>query len=117
MEVFVVKFTIYSSALIDVPAKTATGTIALKVEDSNDQCPTLTSTYQQVCSDNKVVDVTAFDEDADPNGAPYEFVMVEEKSMGKWQMVTINGKDDFRTYNPRLDIIYVIIAIAVLRWI
>uniref|UniRef100_A0A671PA71 Si:ch73-74h11.1 n=1 Tax=Sinocyclocheilus anshuiensis TaxID=1608454 RepID=A0A671PA71_9TELE len=63
----------------DVPAKTVTGTIALKVEDSNDHCPTLTSTYHQTCDNNKVVNVTAFDEDADPNGAPYQFVLIEEE--------------------------------------
>uniref|UniRef100_A0A673NI35 Si:ch73-74h11.1 n=1 Tax=Sinocyclocheilus rhinocerous TaxID=307959 RepID=A0A673NI35_9TELE len=75
----------------DVPTKTATGTIALKVEDSNDHCPTLTSTYHQTCDNNKVVNVTAFDEDADPNGAPYQFVLIEEESVGKWEMVPING--------------------------
>uniref|UniRef100_A0A671PDU9 Si:ch73-74h11.1 n=1 Tax=Sinocyclocheilus anshuiensis TaxID=1608454 RepID=A0A671PDU9_9TELE len=75
----------------DVPAKTVTGTIALKVEDSNDHCPTLTSTYHQTCDNNKVVNVTAFDEDADPNGAPYQFVLIEEESVGQWEMVPING--------------------------
>uniref|UniRef100_A0A8C1X0J5 Si:ch73-74h11.1 n=1 Tax=Cyprinus carpio TaxID=7962 RepID=A0A8C1X0J5_CYPCA len=77
----------YFAKIIYVPAKTATGTIALKVEDSNDHCPTLTSTYHQTCDNNKVVNITAFDGDADPNGAPYQFVLIEEESVGKWEMV------------------------------
>lgn len=75
-----------------MPPKTATGTIALKVHDSNDHCPTLTSTYQSICSVNNVVNVTAFDEDAYPNGEPYKFVLIEEETQGKWEMVPINGK-------------------------
>lgn len=78
---------------LDVPAKTATGTIALKVEDTNDHCPILTSSYHQTCDNNKVVNVTAFDEDANPNAAPFQFALIEEESVGKWQMVPINGKD------------------------
>ncbi|KAK3542155.1 hypothetical protein QTP86_016442 [Hemibagrus guttatus] len=73
-----------------VPPKTATGTIALKVRDSNDHCPTLTSTYQSICFDNNVVNVTAFDEDAYPNGEPYKFVLIEEETQGKWETVPIN---------------------------
>uniref|UniRef100_A0A671PA88 Si:ch73-74h11.1 n=1 Tax=Sinocyclocheilus anshuiensis TaxID=1608454 RepID=A0A671PA88_9TELE len=79
----------YFAKIIYVPAKTVTGTIALKVEDSNDHCPTLTSTYHQTCDNNKVVNVTAFDEDADPNGAPYQFVLIEEESVGQWEMVSL----------------------------
>lgn len=75
----------------DVPPRTATGTIALKVEDTNDNCPKLTSTYQSVCSDEKVINVTAFDEDVDPNGEPYKFVLIEEETSGKWETVPVNG--------------------------
>ncbi|TSK58113.1 Desmoglein-2 [Bagarius yarrelli] len=70
--------------------QTATGTIALKVQDSNDHCPILTSTYQSICSDNKVVNVTAFDEDNYPNAEPYKFVLLEEETRGKWEMVLVN---------------------------
>lgn len=38
----------------DMPTKTATGTIALHVEDTNDNCPKLTSRYQFLCSDTQV---------------------------------------------------------------
>uniref|UniRef100_A0A3B1K9Y3 Si:ch73-74h11.1 n=1 Tax=Astyanax mexicanus TaxID=7994 RepID=A0A3B1K9Y3_ASTMX len=75
----------------DVPPKTATGTIALQVEDSNDHCPKLTSTYQSVCSDTKIINVTAFDEDVNPNGEPYKFVLIEEETRGKWEIVPVNG--------------------------
>ncbi|KAG5849882.1 hypothetical protein ANANG_G00076400 [Anguilla anguilla] len=38
----------------DMPSKTATGTIAIQVEDYNDHCPTLTTTSQSMCLDDKV---------------------------------------------------------------
>lgn len=82
-----------------MPPKTATGTIALKVQDSNDHCPTLTSTFQSICSDSNVVNMTAFDEDDYPNGKPYKFVLIEEETHGKWEMVPVNGKADSRYSN------------------
>lgn len=90
----------------DVPPKVATGTIALKVQDSNDHCPELTSTYQSTCSDNNVIHVTAFDEDAHPNAEPYKFVLIEEETRGKWEMVPINGKADSK-YSVTLKFLYI----------
>lgn len=37
-----------------MPTQTATGTIAVRVEDTNDNCPRLTSDTQYLCSDTKV---------------------------------------------------------------
>ncbi|RXM96961.1 Desmoglein-2 [Acipenser ruthenus] len=62
----------------DLPAKTATGTVAIQVEDFNDHCPTLTSTSTDMCSDDKSVIVTAVDEDADPNSVPFKYKIVDE---------------------------------------
>uniref|UniRef100_A0A4W4DNE4 Cadherin domain-containing protein n=1 Tax=Electrophorus electricus TaxID=8005 RepID=A0A4W4DNE4_ELEEL len=76
----------------DLPFKTATGTIALKVEDSNDHCPKLTSTYENVCSDTNVINITVFDEDIYPNQEPYKFVLIKEETRGEWEMVPVNGK-------------------------
>ncbi|KAJ8279867.1 hypothetical protein COCON_G00069330 [Conger conger] len=72
----------------DIPPKTATGTIALNVQDSNDHCPRLTSTYESLCTDQKSVNVTAIDEDDHNNGAPFEFVIIPEgtKETGSWNM-------------------------------
>ncbi|XP_072530139.1 desmoglein-2.1-like [Salminus brasiliensis] len=70
----------------DLPAQTATGTIALQVEDLNDNCPTLLSKVQRVCSDAPEVNVTAEDADAHPNGAPLQFLLIPEETQGKWQM-------------------------------
>ncbi|KAK1795901.1 hypothetical protein P4O66_009008, partial [Electrophorus voltai] len=70
---------------------TATGTIALKVEDSNDHCPKLTSTYENVCSDTNVINITVFDEDIYPNQEPYKFVLIKEETRGEWEMVPVNG--------------------------
>ncbi|XP_072529913.1 uncharacterized protein [Salminus brasiliensis] len=75
----------------DVPPKTATGTIALKVQDANDHCPKLISPFESVCSDTKVINVTAFDEDGYPNGEPFTFVLIEEETHGEWEMVPVNG--------------------------
>uniref|UniRef100_A0A3P8U4L9 Si:ch73-74h11.1 n=1 Tax=Amphiprion percula TaxID=161767 RepID=A0A3P8U4L9_AMPPE len=62
----------------DMPSKTATGTIAIQVKDSNDHCPTLTTTHSDLCSDEKTVIVTGFDEDDSPNGAPFTFRIIPE---------------------------------------
>lgn len=62
------------------------------MQDSNDHCPSLTSTFQNICADTKVVNVTAFDEDDFPNGEPYTFALIEEETRGKWEMVPVNGK-------------------------
>ncbi|XP_017544729.1 uncharacterized protein LOC108416204 isoform X2 [Pygocentrus nattereri] len=75
----------------DVPPRTVTGTIALKVEDSNDHCPRLTSNYASICSDTKIINVTALDQDIYPNAEPYKFVLVEEETHGEWEMVPVNG--------------------------
>ncbi|XP_029447034.1 desmoglein-2 [Rhinatrema bivittatum] len=62
----------------DLPGQTATGTIALKVEDANDNCPTIVEPIQTVCDDTKYINVTAVDKDAFPNGAPFTFTIVDE---------------------------------------
>ncbi|KAL2089416.1 hypothetical protein ACEWY4_014104 [Coilia grayii] len=70
-----------------MPTQTATGTIALNVEDTNDNCPRLTSHVQYLCSDiTKVVNVTAEDLDAHPNGPPLQFDLLEESQGMKWRL-------------------------------
>lgn len=78
--------------ILELPPQTSTGTIALQVEDLNDNCPRLLNNVQIVCSDTRVVNVTAEDEDSDPNGAPLEFSLIPEKTKGKWNLQRINGK-------------------------
>ncbi|KAG7488417.1 hypothetical protein MATL_G00034290 [Megalops atlanticus] len=75
----------------DLPAKTSTGTIALQIEDSNDNCPKLTSTYQSLCTQDKAVFVTASDQDDDPNAAPFHFRLLAEATTGKWSLEDQNG--------------------------
>ncbi|XP_058613070.1 desmoglein-2-like protein isoform X2 [Onychostoma macrolepis] len=90
---FVVNGTYYAKILCitdELPSQTSTGTIALQVEDLNDNCPKLLNNVQTVCSDTRVVNVTAEDEDSDPNGAPLEFRLIQEKTMGKWNLQQIN---------------------------
>ncbi|XP_066575693.1 desmoglein-2.1 [Amia ocellicauda] len=75
----------------DFASETATGTITLEVEDFNDHCPRLTSTIQSLCTEDQVVYVTAEDEDADPNAAPFTFSIVPEGTKCKWMVESLNG--------------------------
>uniref|UniRef100_A0A8C1ELA2 Cadherin domain-containing protein n=1 Tax=Cyprinus carpio carpio TaxID=630221 RepID=A0A8C1ELA2_CYPCA len=91
---FVVNGTYYAKILCitdELHSQTSTGTIALQVEDLNDNCPKLLNNVQTVCSDTRVVNVTAEDEDSDPNGAPLEFRLIQEKTKGKWNLQQINS--------------------------
>ncbi|KAF7668476.1 hypothetical protein LDENG_00008060 [Lucifuga dentata] len=74
----------------DVPGKTATGTIAIQVEDFNDHCPKLITTTGTMCLEDNVVFVTAVDEDEFPNSAPFEFTVIEKESKGKWTVEHLN---------------------------
>lgn len=77
-----------SNCLAEVPSKTATGTIAIQVEDFNDHCPTLTSTTHTMCFQDNFIYVTAIDQDEFPNSAPFDFTVVE----GSWNVEPYNGK-------------------------
>lgn len=74
-----------------MPAKTATGTIAIQVQDFNDHCPELTSRLVTMCSLEEVIYVTAKDLDAKPNGAPFKFTLMPEGTEGKWSVEHFNG--------------------------
>uniref|UniRef100_A0A3Q3JDI7 Cadherin domain-containing protein n=1 Tax=Monopterus albus TaxID=43700 RepID=A0A3Q3JDI7_MONAL len=74
----------------DMPDKTATGTIAIQVEDFNDHCPTLTNNIQTMCTTQDAVTVSAKDADPFPNGPPFDFVIVPEGTQGKWQVEHLN---------------------------
>ncbi|XP_067454080.1 desmoglein-2.1-like [Thunnus thynnus] len=74
----------------DMPAKTATGTVAIQVQDFNDHCPTLTSNIQTVCTTVDAVIVNAKDEDAFPNGPPFHFDIIPEGTEGKWHVEHLN---------------------------
>ncbi|KAM7388784.1 hypothetical protein PAMP_024934 [Pampus punctatissimus] len=74
----------------DMPYRTATGTLAIQVTDSNDHCPTLTTTHNTLCSDEKMVYVTGFDEDVSPNAAPFTFRIIPEGTRGSWDVEVIN---------------------------
>lgn len=71
----------------EVPSKTATGTIAIQVEDFNDHCPTLTSTTHTMCYEDNFIYVTAIDQDQFPNSAPFQFTVVEGTS---WSIEPLN---------------------------
>lgn len=81
-----------SDWLSDTPSKTATGTIAIQVEDFNDHCPKLIHTTPTMCIEDNVIYATAIDEDAFPNSAPFEFTVIPGNSKGKWTVEHLNGK-------------------------
>ncbi|XP_068599697.1 desmoglein-2.1 [Brachionichthys hirsutus] len=74
----------------DMPSKTATGTLAIQVRDSNDHCPTLIATRTSLCDDERTVIVTGFDEDGHPNASPFEFTITAEGTRGGWDIEVIN---------------------------
>ncbi|AWP11355.1 Hypothetical protein SMAX5B_016356 [Scophthalmus maximus] len=74
----------------DIPSKTATGTIAIQVTDSNDHCPTLITKHNSLCSNEKTVFVTGCDEDVSPNSAPFTFRIITDGTQGNWVVEVIN---------------------------
>ncbi|XP_056247907.1 desmoglein-2-like protein [Seriola aureovittata] len=74
----------------ETPSKTATGTIAIQVEDFNDHCPKLTATTHTMCFEDNVIYATAVDEDEFPNSAPFEFTVIQGSSKGKWTVEHLN---------------------------
>ncbi|XP_077440238.1 desmoglein-2.1-like isoform X3 [Vanacampus margaritifer] len=89
---FLVNGTYYAQVICiseDIPSSTATGTVAIQVEDFNDHCPTLTSTLETLCLPDDAVVVSAVDGDDFPNGAPFTFEILEG-TKGKWQVEHLN---------------------------
>ncbi|KAF4088862.1 hypothetical protein AMELA_G00059540 [Ameiurus melas] len=74
----------------DFPVKTATGTIAIQVQDFNDHCPILKSSVETLCYGNSVVYVTATDGDNFPNAEPFEFRVVTKDTKEKWISERVN---------------------------
>ncbi|XP_071410718.1 desmoglein-2-like isoform X1 [Pithys albifrons albifrons] len=77
----------------DFPRKTATGTVVIQVQDENDNCPVIVNRVQTVCSDAKLVDVTANDLDGYPNSDPFSFTVIDEPegTSKKWIIASRNG--------------------------
>ncbi|XP_049676373.1 desmoglein-2-like [Accipiter gentilis] len=77
----------------DVPKKTVTGTVIIQVKDENDNCPVIVNPVQTVCSDAKLVDVTANDVDGYPNSDPFSFAVIDEPegTAKKWIIASRNG--------------------------
>ncbi|XP_054889423.1 desmoglein-2-like protein [Poeciliopsis prolifica] len=91
--IYLVNGTYYAKIICisdDTPAKTATGTIAIQVEDYNDHCPQLTSTAQTTCFGENVIYVTAKDGDMYPNAEPFTFDLIQEDSKEKWTLEPFN---------------------------
>ncbi|KAK7158498.1 hypothetical protein R3I94_004963 [Phoxinus phoxinus] len=74
----------------DLPAKTATGTIAIQVKDFNDHCPVLVHQSQTLCYEEHVVYATAVDEDHFPNGAPFGFKVDTTRTKESWRVEHLN---------------------------
>ncbi|GAB0182533.1 desmoglein-2-like [Grus japonensis] len=77
----------------DVPRKTITGTVVIQVKDENDNCPLIVNAVQTVCSDAKLVNVTANDLDGYPNSDPFSFSVIDqpEGTAKNWIIASENG--------------------------
>ncbi|XP_074433002.1 desmoglein-2 [Larus michahellis] len=77
----------------DFPKKTVTGTVVIQVKDENDNCPVIVNPVQTVCSDAKLVDITANDLDGYPNSDPFSFTVIDEPegTAKKWMIASRNG--------------------------
>ncbi|NXA22032.1 DSG2 protein, partial [Ibidorhyncha struthersii] len=77
----------------DFPKKTVTGTVVIQVKDENDNCPVIVNPVQTVCSDAKLVDITAYDLDGYPNSDPFSFTVIDEPegTAKKWMIASRNG--------------------------
>ncbi|NXY81900.1 DSG2 protein, partial [Alcedo cyanopectus] len=73
--------------------KTVTGTVVIRVEDENDNCPVIVNPVQTVCSDAKLIDVTAHDLDGYPNSDPFSFTVIDkpEGTAKNWIITSVNG--------------------------
>ncbi|XP_030017276.1 desmoglein-2-like [Sphaeramia orbicularis] len=90
---FLINGTYYAEIICitnEVPSKTATGTIAIQVEDFNDNCPELIETSPTMCLEDQVIYAVAVDKDEFPNSSPFEFTVIKEKSEGKWKVENLN---------------------------
>ncbi|XP_053337903.1 desmoglein-2-like protein [Clarias gariepinus] len=70
--------------------QTATGTIAIQVQDFNDHCPLLTHSVKTLCYGTSVVYVTATDGDKYPNAEPFEFRVVTKSTKETWSVERLN---------------------------
>ncbi|NXV40554.1 DSG2 protein, partial [Uria aalge] len=77
----------------DFPKKTVTGTVVIQVKDENDNCPVIVNPVQTVCSDAKLVNVTANDLDGYPNSDPFSFTVIDEPegTAKNWIIASRNG--------------------------
>ncbi|NXU13210.1 DSG2 protein, partial [Pardalotus punctatus] len=77
----------------DSPKKTVTGTVIIQVKDENDNCPVIVNPVQTVCSDAKLVDVTAKDLDGYPNSYPFSFTVIDEPEGTAEKWIIVSGND------------------------
>ncbi|NWV03724.1 DSG2 protein, partial [Ptilonorhynchus violaceus] len=77
----------------DFPKKTVTGTVVIQVKDENDNCPVIENPVQTVCSDAKLVHVTASDLDGYPNSYPLSFTVIDEPEGTAEKWIIASGND------------------------
>ncbi|TRY54212.1 hypothetical protein DNTS_030475 [Danionella cerebrum] len=70
--------------------KTATGTIAIQVNDTNDHCPVLVQQTQTLCYQEQALYLTALDKDQFPNGVPFGFEVDAKNTKESWRVEILN---------------------------
>ncbi|XP_041255296.1 desmoglein-2-like [Onychostruthus taczanowskii] len=77
----------------DSPRKTVTGTVVIQVKDENDNCPVIVNPVRTVCSDAKLVEVTAHDLDGYPYSYPFSFTVIDEPEGTAEKWIIASGND------------------------
>ncbi|KAK3545938.1 hypothetical protein QTP70_016959 [Hemibagrus guttatus] len=75
----------------DFAHKTATGTLAIKVEDINDNAPILNSSVEMMYYGDSIVYVSATDKDHVPNAEPFDFILANKSTNEKWIIKRFNA--------------------------
>uniref|UniRef100_A0ACB8FE71 Uncharacterized protein n=1 Tax=Sphaerodactylus townsendi TaxID=933632 RepID=A0ACB8FE71_9SAUR len=77
----------------DFPSKTATGTIAIQVQNINFHCPTIITRATAICAEEKFANITVEDHDVYPYGGPFTLTIIDEpeRMSDKWAIGQVHG--------------------------
>ncbi|KAG7323779.1 hypothetical protein KOW79_013481 [Hemibagrus wyckioides] len=71
--------------------QTGTGTLLIHLKDVNDNVPLLVNNTVEMCESHKNTNIAANDADQMPNSGPFQWVLEDDQTEGKWKIVPISG--------------------------
>uniref|UniRef100_A0A8C4TY60 Desmoglein 1 n=1 Tax=Falco tinnunculus TaxID=100819 RepID=A0A8C4TY60_FALTI len=83
-----------------VPRYTATGTIVLSIQDTNNNCPTINTELRKICMHSPSVVITAKGMDGAAYGAPFTF-SIHGEPQTTWIIRSLNGKLTYILFKSR----------------